>query len=90
LPPQAREGRNPLDPADFDLPALAEATDGFSGAEIEQVVVSALYAAFAAKTRLTMDGLLAEAERTRPLSSTMQERISGLRDWARERTVSAH
>lgn len=79
-----------LDVTDFDTKALAEATEGFSGAEIEQVVVSALYAAFATKTSLTMTGLLAEAERTRPLSSTMAERISGLRAWARERTVSAH
>ena len=79
-----------LNASEFDVAVLAEATDGFSGAEIEQVVVSALYAAFAAKTSLTMSGLLAEAERTRPLSSTMKERISGLREWARERTVSAH
>jgi chloramphenicol 3-O-phosphotransferase len=79
-----------LDASIFDTSALAEATEGFSGAEIEQVVVSALYAAFAAKSPLTMGGLLAEAQRTRPLSSTMHERISGLREWARERTVSAH
>jgi hypothetical protein len=74
----------------FDLAALAAATDGFSGAEIEQVVVSALYGVFAAGRTLRMDDLSAEIARTRPLSATMEERIQGLRDWSRGRTVSAH
>jgi AAA+ superfamily predicted ATPase len=74
----------------FDLAALAEATDGFSGAEIEQVVVSALYGVFAAGSKLTMENLSAEIARTRPLSATMEERIQGLRDWSQGRTASAH
>jgi AAA+ superfamily predicted ATPase len=74
----------------FDLAALAEATDGFSGAEIEQVVVSALYGVFAAGSKLSMENLSAEIARTRPLSATMEERIQGLRDWSQGRTVSAH
>ncbi|HMJ20226.1 MAG TPA: AAA family ATPase [Gemmatimonadaceae bacterium] len=76
--------------AGFDLPALAAASDGFSGSEIEQAVVSALYAVFAAGGTLTMKDLSAEIARTRPLSSTMQERIQALRDWSQGRTVSAH
>jgi SpoVK/Ycf46/Vps4 family AAA+-type ATPase len=80
--------KQPIDA--FDLPALAEATDGFSGAEIEQVVVSALYGVFAAGGKLTMENLSAEIARTRPLSATMEERIQGLRDWSQGRTVSAH
>jgi SpoVK/Ycf46/Vps4 family AAA+-type ATPase len=75
--------------AGFDLPALAAAAEGFSGAEIEQAVVSALYAVFAAGGTLGMKDLSAEIARTRPLSSTMQERIQGLRDWSQGRTVSA-
>jgi hypothetical protein len=74
----------------FDLAALAAATEGFSGAEIEQVVVSALYGVFSAGRPLRMDDLSAEIARTRPLSATMEERIQGLRDWSQGRTVSAH
>jgi ATP-dependent 26S proteasome regulatory subunit len=76
--------------AGFDLPALAAASEGFSGSEIEQAVVSALYAVFAAGGTLRMQDLSAEIARTRPLSSTMQERIQALRDWSQGRTVSAH
>jgi hypothetical protein len=74
----------------FDLAALAGASEGFSGAEIEQVVVSALYAVFATGGTLRMEDLSAEIARTRPLSATMQERIQSLRDWSRGRTVLAH
>jgi SpoVK/Ycf46/Vps4 family AAA+-type ATPase len=77
------------EPAKLDLKALAAATDGFSGAEIEQCVVSGLYAAFAASSVLTTPMLLAEITRTRPLSRTMAERLSALREWAGDRTVSA-
>jgi ATP-dependent 26S proteasome regulatory subunit len=74
----------------FDLSALSRAADGFSGAEIEQVVVSALYRVFAAGGTLRMEDLTAEIARTRPLSATMQERIQALRDWSTGRTASAH
>jgi AAA+ superfamily predicted ATPase len=77
------------DPAKFDLKALAGATEGFSGAEIEQCVVSGLYAAFAANTTLTTPLLVAEIGRTRPLSRTMAERLTELREWASDRTVAA-
>jgi hypothetical protein len=77
------------DPARFDLAALAGATDGFSGAEIEETIVSGLYSAFAASVPLTTELLLAEIRKTRPLSRTMAERLDALRDWARERTVAA-
>jgi MoxR-like ATPase len=80
--------KQPIDA--FNLPALAAAADGFSGAEIEQVVVSALYGVFATGRTLSMEDLSAEIARTRPLSATMEERIQGLRDWSRGRTVSAH
>ena len=76
--------------AGFDLAALAAAADGFSGAEIEQAVVSALYAVFAAGGTLRMEDMSAEIARTRPLSSTMQERIQALREWSQGRTVLAN
>jgi AAA+ superfamily predicted ATPase len=81
--------RRKQDPANFNLPLVATATRGFSGAEVEQVVVAALYTAFAAGMPLAQEHLLREAASTRPLSVTMAERIESLRDWARERTVPA-
>ncbi len=75
---------------DFDLDALAEATPGFSGAEIEQVVLSALHAAFAEGGEVTMRHLVAEASRTRPLSKTRAEYVQWLRDWARDRVTRAN
>jgi SpoVK/Ycf46/Vps4 family AAA+-type ATPase len=77
------------DPSTFDLAALAEATEGYGGAEIEQVVVAALYAASADKTRLETSHLQAQVAATVPLSVLMAEQIQGLRDWARDRTVKA-
>lgn len=76
-------------PADFDLVTLCEASAGFSGAEIEQAVVSALYEALAEKSRLATGHLVAEFGRTRPLSVIMSEKVAALRAWASERAVPA-
>ncbi|GAB4349287.1 MAG: AAA family ATPase [Gammaproteobacteria bacterium] len=73
----------------FDLKALAEASKGFSGSEIEQVVVGSLYAILADDIPLTQSYLLEEISRTRPLSVVMAERLQALRDWAAGRTVPA-
>ncbi len=70
---------------DFDLPALVEASEGYSGAEIEQAVISALYDAFDAGMDLTTEGLLNSLEETVPLSQTMQEEITSMREWAKTR-----
>ncbi|MEX1183626.1 MAG: AAA family ATPase [Gemmatimonadota bacterium] len=77
------------DHAAFDLPVLATATHGFSGAEIEQVVVAALYTAFSDGDPLTTRHLLDEAALTRPLATVMAEKIAALREWASTRTVAA-
>jgi AAA+ superfamily predicted ATPase len=77
------------DPARFDLDELVIASEGFSGAEIEQAIVSGLYTAFAAGKQLTDDTLIAELHDTRPLSQTMAERLDDLREWAKNRTVPA-
>ncbi|MFW6202399.1 MAG: AAA family ATPase [Gemmatimonadota bacterium] len=74
----------------FDLDALAAGTDGFSGAEIEQIIVSGLYDTFADDRDLTTAALLRETERTRPLSRTMAEKVAALRRWAETRTVRAN
>jgi SpoVK/Ycf46/Vps4 family AAA+-type ATPase len=81
--------RRALKPAEFDLAALAAAADGFSGAEIEQAIVSALYAANAENTEVTQQHLVRALQETRPLSVLMAEQVSELREWAKDRTVSA-
>ncbi len=82
--------RHKQDPAQFDLNALASATAGFSGAEIEQAVASGLYAAFDQKTALDTGLILKEVRSTYPLSVTLKEKIEGLREWAQERAVPAN
>ena len=81
--------RRKLDPAKFDLSQLAVAAEGFSGAEIEQSVVAAIYEALAAKQPLATQHVVAEIGRTRPLSVVMAEKVEGLRQWAAGRTVKA-
>ncbi|MBW8310949.1 MAG: AAA family ATPase [Rhizobium sp.] len=73
----------------FSLSALAEAADGFSGAEIEQAIVSALYAAHADGVPVDEARVVQEIRNTRPLSVLMAEQVQALRDWARGRTVPA-
>jgi SpoVK/Ycf46/Vps4 family AAA+-type ATPase len=76
-----------LDHADFDLTALSEASSGFSGAEIEQAIVSAMYTAHSQGRGVSQEDLLAELKQTRPLSVLMSEKVEEIRNWAAERTV---
>ncbi len=73
------------EPGAFDLPLLAAAADGFSGAEIEQAVISALYDAFYLSRQVTSEDVLKSIRETVPLSKTMSERIMDLRNWAEGR-----
>ncbi|HTQ87397.1 MAG TPA: AAA family ATPase [Candidatus Solibacter sp.] len=77
------------DPKQFDCAALAAASEGFSGAEIEQAIVASLYAAFSRKASLSTQIIAEELARTVPLSVTRREDIAAIRDWARDRTVPA-
>jgi hypothetical protein len=74
---------------DFDVDRLVEASEGFSGSEIEQAIISALYAAFADDRKLDNDDILRELEITQPLSVVMAEKIAELRSWAHGRCVLA-
>jgi len=74
---------------EFDLKYLSEITDGFSGAEIEQAVVSALYSVSAINESLTSEQLENSIRNTNPLSVVMHEKIDSLRRWAEERCVFA-
>ena len=73
--------------AEFNLTALAAASDGFSGAEIEQAVVSALYAAQARQIMVTQQLIIEALQRTVPLSVVMSEELAGLRHWAKIRQL---
>jgi SpoVK/Ycf46/Vps4 family AAA+-type ATPase len=81
--------RRKVDWNGFSLAGLADASAGFSGAEIEQAVVSALYAAHAERVPVDEAKLLAEIRGTRPLSVLMAEKVAELRHWAATRTVPA-
>jgi AAA+ superfamily predicted ATPase len=81
--------RRGVDPARFQLPQLISFTNGWTGAEIEQCVVSALTKAKLADRELTDHDLIQVAVRLVPLSRTMKEQITHIRDWAFERAVRA-
>ncbi len=84
-----------LDPSAFDLNALAEAADGFTGAEVEEAIVSARYLAASRVDAGTGEGTVTDADvlaavsRTYPMSVLRADRIDALREWARHRTVPA-
>lgn len=81
--------RRQLDASTFELPLLVQASEGFSGAEIEQAIVSALYTMHAEQRPLDTPLLLEEIRGTRPLSVVMAEQVHALRTWAQGRTVPA-
>ena len=77
------------DKANFDLPRLTATSQGLSGSEIEQAVISGLYAAFAEKSDCTTEHILAAIQATQPLSVVMREHVERLRAWANGRCVMA-
>jgi ATP-dependent 26S proteasome regulatory subunit len=77
------------DPSAFEVAKLAVASEGFSGAEIEQAIVSGLYTAFSQKQQLCTETLLGEIKSTRPLSVTRAEEITAIREWAKTRAAPA-
>jgi SpoVK/Ycf46/Vps4 family AAA+-type ATPase len=77
------------DPAAFPVDKLARAAEQFSGAELEQVVVAALYRAFGRGSELTAADLERAAAEVVPLATTYEERLAALREWARTRARRA-
>jgi len=82
----ARRKRNPTE---FDLNQVATAARGYSGAEIDAAVQTALYAAFSSKQTVNTQGLLDALKTTVPLSTTRSEEVQALRAWAHQRAVAA-
>jgi SpoVK/Ycf46/Vps4 family AAA+-type ATPase len=78
-----------LDPETFDLALLTDITQGFTGAEIEQAIVSARHLAASSGKPLTTADLTTAIHRTYPLSVLRADDIQRLRAWAQDRTVPA-
>ena len=78
-----------LDPKQFDLESLAVASSGFSGAEIEEAIVSTMFDAFYEKQPVSTDRVLTSLQQTVPLSKTMSEDVENLRKWAAGRARPA-
>jgi len=76
------------DPAVFDLDALVAASDGCTGAEIEQAVLSGMHRAFSRAQKMGSAEVLQALKESPPLSVTMKERVEALRTWARGRCAS--
>lgn len=74
---------------DLHMPTLLEATEGFSGAEIEQVLIAGRYLAFGNNAEFSNAHILEAIRETVPLSKTMGDRIENLRNWAKHRARSA-
>ncbi len=77
------------DPKNFDIERLSKITEGFSGAEIEEAIISALFDVFEKGTDLTTEAIERAVKETVPLSKTMAEEIEALRRWAETRTRRA-
>ena len=76
-------------PEAFDIEALAKSTNGWNGAEIEQVVTSARVECLSAGRSLTQEDLVVTAGNLVPLSVTMREEIGRMERWAHSRAVQA-
>jgi SpoVK/Ycf46/Vps4 family AAA+-type ATPase len=83
----ARKRKVALSPA--EATALADRSEGFSGAEIEQAVVAALYTAHSTQQPMNARLIAQELATTQPLSVVMGEQVAALRAWAKDRTVPA-
>ncbi|HEX7463881.1 MAG TPA: hypothetical protein VF382_03180 [Actinomycetota bacterium] len=81
--------RRKRDPAAFDLAKLAEASAGYSGAELEGAVVGALYRAYAEGRDVSTETVLEEIQATTPLSRTRAEDVAHLRAWSVGRATPA-
>lgn len=81
--------RRRRDPSLFDLASLVDASEAYSGAEIEQGVIDGLYNAFPQGRDLQTEDILDSLNQTVPLATTMHEEIATLRDWASTRARQA-
>jgi SpoVK/Ycf46/Vps4 family AAA+-type ATPase len=81
--------RRAVDISGFNLAQLTQFTAGWTGAEIEQCVISAITRARLADRQVTEQDLIGIAAKLVPLSRTMKEQINHIRGWAFERAIRA-
>lgn len=74
---------------DETITKLSELTEGFTGAEVEQVVIESLFEAYSESRKIKMDDFIKAIKFTVPLSVTQSETIKSLREWANLRAVNA-
>ena len=86
---QVHLAKRKMDPTSFDLDKLAQVSAGYSGAEIEEAIVSAMFDTFYEKRELVTQCLVDSISQTVPLSKTMSENMDKLREWSRGRTRAA-
>jgi SpoVK/Ycf46/Vps4 family AAA+-type ATPase len=79
-----KRGRNPTE---FDLESIADASEGFSGAEIETAITDTLFQVFPEGRDIKTKDVVEALKRTSPISLTMKEEIDALRDWAKSRNI---
>ncbi len=82
-------GKRRRDISRFDVEQLAKMSDGYSGAEIEQAIIAAMYDAFAQNREFMQLDIIAAIKATFPLSRTMTEQVEALRKWAQQRARPA-
>ena len=73
------------DPAKFALRELVSSSEGYSGAEVEQAIISAMHDSFAENREVSTEDIVKALSSTVPLSSTMREKIQEIRTWAGDR-----
>jgi len=73
----------------FDMDALSRASEGYSGAEIEQAVMSALHECYGGRAELSTEMIVTALKESPPLSVTMREKMLALYEWAQGRCVEA-
>jgi SpoVK/Ycf46/Vps4 family AAA+-type ATPase len=78
-----------LDPSGLGLDEIADRTDGWTGAEIEQAVIAAVVAARIANEPVTDKYMYPSLRQIVPLSRTMKEQVSHIRAWAYDRALRA-
>jgi AAA+ superfamily predicted ATPase len=76
-------------PERFDLDRLAAMSEGYSGAEIEQAIISALHEAYSKKQEVTTEAIAFALKNSPPLSVTMREKVEALLEWSHGRCVPA-
>ena len=81
--------RHKRSPENFDIDLLAKNSEGYTGAEIEQAIISSLHLAFAGKSDISTELILKELKNSPPLSVTMAEKVQALYEWAEGRCVPA-